>query len=109
MKKYLYEYIAEIDNLLKDKKKNNDWEGIVANHLTKIQFFQHERLIHLLVTLFYVLFTMIFFFLSMIFKPFAVIFFVLIIFLIFYVIHYFRLENGVQHLYKQYDKMKDKI
>ena len=27
------------------------------------------------------------------------------IFLIFYVVHYFRLENGVQYLYKQYDKM----
>ena len=27
------------------------------------------------------------------------------IFVIFYIIHYFKLENGVQYLYKQYDKM----
>ena len=50
MKKYLYDYIKEIDELLKTKKINED---IIHNHLIKIKFFQHERLIHLLVTLFY--------------------------------------------------------
>ena len=32
------------------------------------------------------------------------------IFVIFYIIHYFKLENGVQYVYKQYDKMnKNKV
>lgn len=50
MKKYLYDYIKEIDEIIENKKIN---QKIIDEHLTKIQFFQHERLIHLLVTLFY--------------------------------------------------------
>ena len=62
MKKYLFDYIKEIDNLLNDKEKisNDD----IQKHLIKIQFFQHERLIHLLVTLFYALFTILFVYIS---------------------------------------------
>jgi hypothetical protein len=43
MKKYLYDYINEIDKLLSDNKKIN--EETIKNHLIKISFFQHERLI----------------------------------------------------------------
>ena len=107
MKKYLYDYINYIDNLLKEKKKIN-YENIIKEHLIKIEFFQHERLIHLLVTLFYALFVFIIFYFSTIFCLFIVIDFILIIFLLFYVIHYFRLENGVQYLYKQYDELLKK-
>ena len=51
MKKYIYDYIEKIDKLLEDNPKNI--EKIREEHLIKISFFQHERLIHLLVTLFY--------------------------------------------------------
>lgn len=104
MKKYLYEYIRDIDDIL-DKKEEKDFKKLKEEHLIKIQFFQHERLIHLLVTLFYALFLLLFVFLMTIFRPFILIIMILLIFLIFYVIHYFRLENGVQYLYKQYDRM----
>ncbi len=103
MKKYLYNYIKEIDEKLKDEKI--DKKDLVNNHLTKIEFFQHERLIHLLVTLFFSIFMMVFLALSLIHPIFLIIFFILIVFLLFYVVHYFRLENGVQYLYKQYDEM----
>ena len=102
MKKYLYDYIKEIDELLKTKKINED---IIHNHLIKIKFFQHERIIHLLVTLFYAFLFIVFLGLCAIHYIFFIVVFMLLIFLIFYIIHYFRLENGVQYLYKQYDKM----
>ena len=51
MKKYLYDYIKEIDKLLDSNKDIKD--DLIKKHLIKIDFFQHERLIHLLVTLFY--------------------------------------------------------
>ena len=106
MKKYLYEYIKEIDDLLKSNKKiAND---IIENHLIKISFFQHERLIHLLVTLFYALLFLIFAALGFVHYTFFFIAIILMIFLLFYIVHYFRLENGVQYLYKQYDEMKNK-
>lgn len=108
MKKYLYRYIKQIDGILKEDKKH-DYKKIMEEHLIKISFFQHERLIHLIVTLSYALFLFIIFYLSTIFPPFMFIDIILFVFLIFYVIHYFRLENGVQYLYKQYDKLEEKI
>ena len=106
MREYLGEYVKKIDKKIKDKKIT---EQDIENHLTKIQFFQHERLIHLLVTLFYGVFV----FLSVIisFKTwlFLIILYLALIILIFYVRHYFFLENHVQYLYKQYDKMKNII
>lgn len=108
MKKYLYEYIKSIDLILKENKKV-DYNKLKEEHLIKIGFFQHERLIHLLVTLFYALFTFIIFYFTKIFLPFVFIALILLVFLIFYVVHYFRLENGVQFLYKQYDMICERI
>lgn len=106
MKKYLYNYISEIDNRI----NNNDLikEKEIQNHLIKIEFFQHERLIHLLVTLFYAFIFLIFFGLCYIHYLFFPITLIVLLLLICYVIHYFHLENGVQYLYKQYDKMQQK-
>ncbi len=106
MKKYLFDYIKEIDNLLNNKEKFDEDE--IKKHLIKIQFFQHERLIHLLVTLFYALLFIIFMSFGFIYYIFFAIALIIVIFLIFYVVHYFRLENGVQYLYKQYDKMLER-
>ena len=103
MKIYLKDYIKEIDDLLDSKKKIT--EDDINKHLIKIGFFQHERLIHLLVTLFYALMATIFCAAGFIYYLFFIISIMLFIFLTFYVIHYFRLEQGVQYLYKQYDKM----
>ena len=103
MKKYLYDYVKEIDSLLESNKKITKED--IEKHLIKISFFQHERLIHLKVTLFYAIIFLIFSALGIVHFIFFSIAIILLIFLIFYVIHYFRLENGVQYLYKQYDMM----
>lgn len=108
MKKYLYDYIKNIDLILKENKKV-DYKKLKEEHLIKIKFFQHERLIHLIVTLFYALFTFIVFSFIKIFLLFIFIALILLVFLIFYVVHYFRLENGVQYLYKQYDFINERI
>lgn len=102
MKKYLSEYIKYIDDIIKNGQVTKE---ILDTHLIKITFFQHERLIHLLVTLFYALFTLAFLALGTI----HYIFLILIIFLIFYIFHYFFLENSVQYLYKQYDILKHSL
>ena len=102
MKKYLYDYVKKIDNIIKNKKIT---QKIIDDHLIKISFFQHERLIHLLVTLFYALLFIIFMILGVIHCIFLIITVILLVFLICYIIHYFHLENNVQYLYKQYDKM----
>ena len=101
MKKYMYNYIEYVEA---NKKKVNSEEMLV-----KIEFFQHERLIHLLVTLFFALFALIFLALGMVSYIFLPIFAILLIFLICYIYHYFFLENRVQYLYKIYDKKKKKV
>ena len=105
MKTYLYDYIKEIDELLESNKKIS--KDIIDNHLIKISFFQHERLIHLLVTLFYAFIFIVFMSLGFVHYLFFLIALILMIFLICYILHYFSLENGVQYLYKQYDKLKN--
>ena len=100
MKKYLYEYINYVIN---NKNKIN-----LDDMLIKINFFQHERLIHLIITLFYVIMFLIFLILVSISYIFIIPAFILLIFVIFYIIHYFRLENGVQSLYFLYDEIKNK-
>ena len=105
MREYIKSYIKEMDEFLNNKNHQNIKE-VIENHLIKISFFQHERLIHLLVTLFYAIITVLFLALmnvSLIFMPIALI---LVVFLVLYIYHYFYLENSVQYLYKQYDNLK---
>ena len=106
MKQYLNDYIKEVEKSLDKKVTKDDLDNLNV----KILFFQHERLIHLLVTLSNVIFMILFFILSfLVHISFMIIFFITLIFLLFYVIHYFRLENGVQYLYKQYDEMLKRV
>ena len=109
MKLVMKEYIEEIDKLLESKKINNRDE-IIKEHLIKIQFYQHERLIHFLVTmLFAIMFLVTFLFslnnISIGLLLLDLLFFVL---LVPYIFHYYFLENSVQHMYEQYDKLKKK-
>ncbi len=102
MKKYLYGYIQQIENII---KVGEITEEMLEQHLTKIAFFQEERKIHLLVTMLYAILTFSSYAFSLFFWTFLPIAIILTCFLIPYVIHYFHLENGVQYLYKQYDKL----
>lgn len=101
MKQELAMYIKKTDMLLKSDAIS---KRQVEVHLRQIQFFQHERLIHLLVTSLVSLLLM----LSLIYVSLYPRISSLLLFLIFlflfipYIVHYYYLENGVQKLYKQY-------
>ena len=105
MRKYMEEYTEEVLTKLKGKVTKEDLEELKL----KITYFQHERLIHLLVTIAFAIFTVIFLCLCMISYVFLIPFASFIIFLIFYILHYFFLENHVQYLYRLYDEMKAKL
>ena len=100
------DYIKYVDNYIKDKEYKNI-EEFIKEHLIKIDFFQHERLIHLLVTLFYGIVALIFLFITCLWIYFGIIALILLVFLVLYIRHYFFLEHGVQYMYKQYDKLKE--
>ncbi len=105
MTKYINEYIEELESKLLNKK---DTKKDLDDLMVKIKFFQHERLIHLIVTMFFALFTIILIYFSFNNAAFSLIALALIVLLGFYIKHYYFLENSVQYLYKLYDKMNGK-
>ncbi len=110
MKKRLLAYLNMIDELLKQPNPDINWSHVIEQHLIQIQFFQHERLIHLIVTVLFALMTIMTLIGMVIsFHPSLVIFLLaLMILLIPYISHYYLLENGVQKMYDQYDNLLQK-
>jgi hypothetical protein len=101
MTKFLKKYIKEIEEILEGENKKVDWKKTLNTHRVTIGFFQHERLIHLLVTLAFGIKFLVAMILTLIY-PQPVLLMVdglLLILLVPYLFHYFRLENGVQKLY----------
>jgi len=76
--------------------------------LVKINFFQHERIVHLLVMMLFAICTIITIMGFVAFQSLgvALLFVLLMCLLIPYIVHYYHLENGVQKLYTFYDKLK---
>ena len=60
MDKKLKACIEYIESEYKDKNKKAS-EELISYHLQMVQHFQHERLVHLIVTMFFALFLLIFF------------------------------------------------
>ena len=87
-------------NEVLDKEIHSLWEWIL--------FFQHERLIHLLVTLLFACLTFLSFSVFLITNslPVIVLFVLFLVLLVPYIFHYYHLENGVQQLYELYDQLK---
>lgn len=110
MNKRIRNYLKYINDLLLAEKTPEQWEQISKEHLVQISFFQHERLIHLLVTLCFALLTVGTFLVIAVtgLLYLSALLLLLMVLLVPYVWHYFVLENGVQEMYRQYDTMKEK-
>ncbi len=76
--------------------------------LTQIGFFQHERLVHLIVTALFAMLAIIVFVVAVTaFSPWSgLLLLLLLVLLIPYIRHYYILENGVQRLYEYYDRLE---
>lgn len=110
----LYEYLKKHEKYINDLLNSDeklDWEKVRELHNEKILYLQHERLIHLMVTLAFSLFLITSVIISCLYSviPLFILDLVLIIFMIFYILHYYRLENGVQRWYLLTDRIEEKI
>lgn len=86
-------------------EKHNDKDKLK----TKIEFFQHERLVHLIVT-FFVGISSINLLIGFIITEnigLGILFFTTLLLFIPYIFHYYYLENGIQKLYDLYFKIKE--
>ena len=111
MKHRIINYRKRIDDLIKNSSKDTDWEAVLSEHLNQISFFQHERLVHLIVTMTFAILEMLSIILF-IFSCFPMIIVLPIAFLVLlvpYIFHYYLLENEVQKMYEQYDEILSKI
>ena len=109
MKNYIKKYIKDIDELLKEKEIKNI-DKVIEIHLIKIGFFSHERLIHFLVTMLFAIMFLITFLYSLSNISLGLVLLDLLFMglLVPYIFHYYYLENSVQYMYKQYDKLIEK-
>lgn len=108
MEQRILNYRKYIDELI--SQDNSDWDAVIKEHLIQVSFFQHERLIHLIVTVTFALLEVIVIALSVVSFTIAVglLAIALLVLLIPYIRHYYILENEVQKMYGQYDRMVEK-
>ena len=106
-RKSMAKYIVNYLNYVEENKSKAD-DKFINDHLIKIGFFQHERMIHLIVTVTYGLLDLLSFLIGIVFGNIIpiIIGYMLMCFLIPYIYHYFLLENCVHKMYRQYDEMK---
>lgn len=115
MKKYIENYekwlVETKEKIDKNKLDRNMIDKILIFHEKQILFIQHERLIHLIITII----TGILFLLSSVFylfipfKFFIIIPLIFVVVLLFYIQHYCFLENTVQKWYKIYNEIYNKL
>lgn len=115
MEKRILNYRRYVDEILMSDK-DIDWEKLKKEHLTQIAFFQHERLVHLIVTVTFALLEIISICTFVIAGALSsasttalcLLCVAILVLLVPYIRHYYILENEVQKMYTQYDKMSEK-
>lgn len=116
-RKQIDEWLAEVEQSVQAQSRDDgNAEQItqkliqdkLEEHLVQVGFFQHERLIHLIVTVTFALLEMLAIVLSVISDSLFTLLLpvVILILLIPYIRHYYILENEVQKMYGQYDRMR---
>ena len=110
MKERIVGYRKRIDGLIASPAQNTDWDAVLEEHMAQVAFFQHERLIHLIVTVTFALMTILALGIFCIAGNLSILLliFLLLILLVPYVGHYYTLENEVQKMYGQYDVILQK-
>ena len=105
------DYQKEINKLLENNNDKTNWHFEKEFFQTKIQQIQHERLVHLLVTLAVGLGCLIscLFSLSYYLAPLFILDSILMFLFLAYIIHYRKLENTTQGCYQTLDKIQQKL
>ena len=114
MKKYVLQTMNAVQKYIDEEMKNAPPEKtgkVLSEFETKIVYFQHERLIHLLVTLFFALFLLFEIYCLFVLPAEFLISGILLVLIFFgltigYVAHYYFLENSVQKMYQMRDEIR---
>lgn len=102
-------YTSELEKKLSSNK--TDLHVLSNDLLVHIKFYQHERLIHFLVTMLVSIITVILLVVNFCITNLLVVILLIIFILLLipYFAHYYYLENKVQSMYELYDFIQEKI
>lgn len=111
MEKRILAYAEYLKTLQADDLSPKERNTLCKKILVQIGFFQHERLIHLIVTVLFALMTVVVFGICALKPsiPFFLLEFMLLVLLVPYIRHYFILENTVQQMYRDYDRIRGEL
>jgi len=101
MYEYMKRHEAFVRSTLDAGLRDVDWAALGRHHERQIRYMQHERVVHLLVMLFVGLFALLtlLFLVSRPSLTVAALVLLLLTLFVPYLVHYYRLENGVQRWY----------
>lgn len=108
MTKQIKEYLAYIEDFFAHEHTNEEYQTEKKLLLQRIELYQHERLVHLLVMLSFGVFFMISLFMYMVVQGIGLLILsgLFLVLLVPYIKHYYFLENSVQQLYKYYYQLE---
>lgn len=108
---YMKKHENYINEMLGKNLDDENLRELLAYHDKQIKWIQHERLIHLIVMLFVCLFTLLSFGFTVIkiSTPSVILSVLLLVLSIAYIIHYYRIENGVQKWYLISNQIRQRL
>ena len=108
---YMKMHERYVQDMLEKNPNKEDLRELFQYHDKQIQWMQHERLVHLIVMLFVCLFTLLILGFAVIRTsvPSIILSVILLGLSIAYIIHYYRLENGVQKWYLISNQIKQRL
>lgn len=107
MTEYLTDYMNTVSECLDGCGSAKELDRILSEHMDKISFMQHERIVHFLVTMMFAIVLAIFMVGMLMTDNMMLLILVtmIIVLLAFYIKHYYFLENTVQKMYRVYDRI----
>ena len=108
---YLKEHENYEKKMLEKNLSRSELQSLLTHHNKQIQWMQHERLAHLIVMLFVCLFMLLSLGFAVMNTSIATIVLTafLLVLSVAYIIHYYRLENGVQRCYLLSGEIKKRM
>lgn len=108
MRSRIINYNKTIKMIIDANSPSTNWDSVMNDLLVQIGFFQHERLVHLIVTITFAILEMISVAMTLLSgNPFCFVLDIAILCLLIpYISHYYLLENETQKMYDYYDNIR---
>lgn len=111
MKNRIINYVERIDKCITGEIEVENWEELLEEHIHQLEWFQHERIVHMFIMLAFAFFTIGSIITEVVtqYMPMFIVIFLFLVLLIPYVKHYFLMENKCQTMLEQYDAIWAKV